>query len=97
MDKMREQIGAFERNAEEIKRALSQMQGNRGMQNITVLTANAGGAVVALMALIAAFLCGLVVALGISVIDHGRKIDRLQDHLTAVYMMAPHLKPEETP
>lgn len=26
---------------------------------------------------------------------HDRKIERMQDHLNAIYMMAPHLKPPE--
>ncbi len=95
MDRMREQIGAVERDAEEIKRALSAIHGNRGLQNITILTANAGGAVVAVMALISAFLCGLLVALAVVIVGHSREIDDLNHYLNAVYMAAPHLKPPE--
>lgn len=29
-------------------------------------------------------------------VGHDRKIERMQDHLNAIYMMAPHLKPEDS-
>lgn len=36
----------------------------------------------------------LGIVLTIAVVDQGRRIDRMQDHLTAIYMMAPHLQPQ---
>ena len=40
---------------------------------------------------------GLNVALLAMFVMHDRKIERMQDHLNAIYMMAPHLKPEKSP
>lgn len=37
---------------------------------------------------------GLNAALLAMFMMHDRKIERMQDHLNAIYMMAPHLKPE---
>ena len=37
---------------------------------------------------------GLNAALLAMFVMHDRKIERMQDHLNAIYMMAPHLKPE---
>ncbi len=38
---------------------------------------------------------GLNAALLAMFVMHDRKIERMQDHLNAIYMMAPHLKPEK--
>lgn len=40
---------------------------------------------------------GLNIALLFVLASHDRKIERMQDHLNAIYMMAPHLKPEKSP
>ena len=40
---------------------------------------------------------GLNAALLAMFVMHDRKIERMQDHLNAIYMMAPHLKPEKSP
>ena len=40
---------------------------------------------------------GLNSALLAMFVMHDRKIERMQDHLNAIYMMAPHLKPEKSP
>lgn len=63
--------------------------------NNAVITVNAGGvgvwvAVTACMAMLV-----LNIALLFILSGHDRKIERMQDHLNAIYMMAPHLKPEE--
>lgn len=35
------------------------------------------------------------VVLGLLYVDHSRKIDTLSDYVSAIYMQAPHLKPDE--
>lgn len=60
---------------------------------------NAGGlgvwtAVWACLATLAACI-PLGIVLTITVVDQGRRIDRMQDHLNAVYMMAPQLRPKD--
>lgn len=40
---------------------------------------------------------GLNAALLAMFVMHDRKIERMQDHLNAIYMMAPYLKPEKSP
>lgn len=40
---------------------------------------------------------GLNAALLAMFVMHDRKIERMQDHLNAIYMMAPQLKPEKLP
>lgn len=37
----------------------------------------------------------LMVIVVILFLDLSRKYDRMQDHLSAIYMMSPHLKPKE--
>lgn len=75
-----------------LMRALPAVAAGNSNANINI---NAGGlglwvAITACMAMLAANV--ILVAI---LIDHGRKIDDLNDYLTAVYMMAPHLKPPE--
>lgn len=70
---------------------------NSSASNVSL---NAGGVAV----WIAASACAVSVAVTIAaiifgalvIIDQGRQIGRAQDHLTAIYMMAPHLKPKES-
>lgn len=46
MDNMKDQLSAVGRNAEEIKRTLTAMQGNRGVQNLTIVKIEGLGSVV---------------------------------------------------
>lgn len=65
----------------------------------STINVNAGGIGV----WVAASACAVSVAVTIVavifgalvIIDQGRQIGRAQDHLTAIYAMAPHLKPKE--
>lgn len=75
-----------------IMRALPGVASGNSQANISI---NAGGmglwiAITSCVAMLA-----MNVILVVILIDHGRKIDDLNDYLTAVYMMAPHLKPPE--
>ena len=55
---------------------------------------NTGGIAVWVALAMFAFMAGLNWSLNAQLTDQNRKIDRMQEHLSAIYMMAPHLKPE---
>ena len=62
---------------------------------------NTGGIAVWVALAMFAFMAGLNWSLNgrlasqdIRAAEQDRKIDRMQEHLSAIYMMAPHLKPE---
>ncbi len=55
---------------------------------------NAGGIAVWIALAMFAFMAGLNWSLNAQLMDQNRKIDRMQEHLSAIYMMAPHLNPE---
>lgn len=62
-----------------------------GHSTVQTINQNANGVVL----LVAALMLGLNAGLGLMVLDQHRQIGRMQDHLTAIYMMAPHLQPKE--
>ena len=57
---------------------------------------NTGGVAVWVALAMFAFMAGLNWSLNAQLSDQNRKIDRMQEHLSAIYMLAPHLKPETT-
>lgn len=59
------------------------------------IVVNAGGVGVWLAATCAGLCFVMVVVLAMLYVDHSRKIDDLSHYLNAIYMQAPHLKPEE--
>lgn len=61
-------------------------------QNVTLSGGSLGFQVATLCAAVS-FVMFLVVL--VLFIGHDRKIERMQDHLNAIYMMAPHLNPDE--
>lgn len=63
----------------------------------STVTINAGGAGVWLAVTCCIVSCVMNLALAVAFIVHDRKIDRLEDYLQAIYMMAPQLKPEKQP
>jgi len=67
----------------------------RSNSNSTI-TVNAGGLGIWVAVAACAVMLGVNLFLAVIVIDHGRKIDDLNDYLTAVCMMAPHLKPKDS-
>lgn len=56
---------------------------------------NAGGVGVWISALAAVVCFVLAMVLMLLFVDQSRKIDDLRHHLTAIYMQAPHLKPQD--
>ena len=55
---------------------------------------NAGGIAVWIALAMFAFMAGLNWSLNAQLTDQNRKIDRMQEHLSAIYVLAPHLRPE---
>lgn len=60
--------------------------------SVQTINQNANGAVL----LASAFLVGLNLALAAWIVDLKAQIRDLNHHVTAIYMMAPQLKPKET-
>ena len=63
--------------------------------NNAVITVNAGGVGVWIATTACIVMLAVNIALLFMIAGHDRKIERMQDHLNAIYMMAPHLKPED--
>ena len=82
----------FEQASNRLAQALSN-QGNSGNQS--TITINAGGAAVWLAVSAAAVMLALNLALMVMLVNHDRKIDELEHYVNAIYMLAPHLKPQE--
>lgn len=70
------------------------MPANR-IGNQSTITLNAGGVGVWIAVSACAVMLAVNMALLALLVAHDRKIDDLRHHLTAIYMLAPHLKPED--
>ena len=55
---------------------------------------NTGGVAMWVALAMFAFMAGLNWSLNAQLTDQNRKIDRMQEHLSAIYVLAPHLRPE---
>ena len=62
--------------------------------NQTTVTVQAGGFALWVAATCCAVMLAVNLCLLFMLADHGRQIDRLNEYLSAIYMQAPHLKPE---
>jgi hypothetical protein len=81
-------LDRFSRKADEILKS--------GNTNTARIEVNAGGVGI-WVAVTACFgMLALNVALLFNLAAHDRQIERMQDHLNAIYMMAPHLKPKDS-
>lgn len=58
---------------------------------------NAGGVGVWIATTCCCVMLAISILLGLAVINQSRKIDELNAYLTAIYMMAPNLKPADVP
>lgn len=74
-------------------RAATGMTTTGGAATITV---NAGGVGVIVACVACALMFGINVGLAVMIANHDRKIDDLDHKITAAYMMAPQLNPENT-
>lgn len=63
--------------------------------NATSVTISAGGMGVWIATTACLMMLVLNIALAMLYLDLSRKYDRMQDHLSAIYMMAPQLKPKD--
>lgn len=92
MREVRDQLGAVEKSAEEIKRALASLPGNKGMQNLTIVRVEGLGAAGMFIAL------GLCIGLGLWVgwaLGDIRDQQRQQDaFIQAAYQYAPKWRDE---
>lgn len=63
--------------------------------NISTVHINAGGIGVLVCACLASFITGIGIMMGVLVVKQGTDIASLHDYLSAIYQMAPQLKPTE--
>lgn len=102
-DEAFEDLHGLRQDFDELKDSVEQIIAIKGLgstnsaaSNINI---NAGGIAVwaAVTACLVMLAVTIVSAIFVSIVlnDQGRQIGRAQDHLTAIYMMAPHLKPKE--
>lgn len=88
-----EDVARFARAVEQLDDVLTRTGGNSGNQS--TITLNAGGAAVWVAVTACAVMLAVNLMLVAIVVSHDRKIDDLRHVLNAIYMMAPHLKPEK--
>lgn len=72
--------------------ALANPQPVKGGNSTVTINAGGAGVWIAVTCCMVSFVMN--VALAVAFISHDREIERLEDYLQAIYMMAPHLKPE---
>ncbi len=89
----------LERTLDRLDKVLPHLGGNNAVGTSTI-TVNAGGVGIWVCAT-ACLICLVVVvvgaaAFGFQIADHSRKLDRLDEYLSAIYMAAPHLKQEDS-
>lgn len=77
---------------EAIQRSKQASVSNGGSSNVNI---NAGGIGVAAALVACALMIGLNAMLLLNFNDMNRRVDRMQDHLNAIYMQAPYLKQAE--
>lgn len=87
-------VARFAAAVEQLDEVLTRAGGNSGNQS--TISINAGGAAVWVAVSACAVMFGVNLLLVAIIVSHNRKIDDLTHYLNAIYMMAPHLKPEKT-
>ena len=88
------EIQGAENTLEKVRRDLDMLLPKNA--NNAVININAGGIGIWIATTSCIVMLALNIALLVILSGHDRKIERMQDHLNAIYMMAPQLKPEET-
>lgn len=105
-----DEVVALAQNIERLESKLGTIDALTGRNSNTAasnVTLNAGGigvwlavsacAVSVAVTIVAVIFGALAISeLGRQINDQGRQVGRAQDHLTAIYMMAPHLKPKDS-
>lgn len=96
MEPIGPRITGMEHRVSELKDAVERISNHRdGSQNVSHINIAAGGVGVWAAVTCCAVMLSLNMVLALMFLDLNRKYDRMQDHLSAVYMMAPHLKPKD--
>lgn len=90
LERFAEQVDRVDRIARALPAAVH--SGGTGHANISV---NAGGLGVWVAMTCCLVMLAVNVLLVVILVNHDRKIDDLNSYLTAIYMMAPHLKPPD--
>lgn len=85
-ERLAESLEKFCRKADEL------MSGSRNTARIDI---NAGGTGVWIATTACCVMVAITLFMGLWLVEMSRKVDRMQDHLNAIYMMAPSLKSEE--
>lgn len=85
--KLAEALEKFSRKADQLMES-----GNRNTAKIDI---NAGGTGVWIATTACCVMVAVGLFMGLWVVDLSRKVSALEQYVTAIYMMAPHLKPEE--
>ncbi len=80
---------------ERMERAGAALTGTGNAVGSSNVTINAGGIGIAAALIACALVVGLNIAMLLTYADQARKIDRMQDHLNAIYMQAPYLKKDK--
>lgn len=89
--------GDAQRLAESLERldkSLGKLE-SRGWGGSSNVTINAGGVGVAVSLMCVVILVVISIFQNIESAQMSRKYDRMQDHLSAIYMMAPQLRPKD--
>lgn len=92
------EVEALTRNVEKLDERLEQLGGMAGRNANSAashISVNAGGVGVWISTTLCMVMLAVNILLIVILVDHNRQIGRMQDHLGAIYMMAPHLKPDK--
>ena len=84
-----ERMAALLRNVSEIAD-----HNSRIIQSRSTVTINGGGIGVWIATVCCAVMLGISIIGAAVIIDQGRRISDLNDYLAAIYMQAPHLRPD---
>ena len=87
------EIQGAENTLEKVRRDLDMLLPKNASN--AVITVNAGGVGVWIATTACVVMLAINLGLMFMLFSHDRKIERMQDHLNAIYMMAPQLKPNE--
>jgi hypothetical protein len=91
---MADEIKQFAADVDRLVKALEKLP-SQNAGNQSTITLNAGGVGVWVAVTACAVMLALNLALMIVLVSHDRKIDQLNHYLSAIYMVAPGLKPED--
>jgi hypothetical protein len=89
------EVGDMERLARAVDRLQQSSDRLYGLGSNANITVNSGGVGLWLAVTCCVVMLALSIGMGAGVVILFQKYDRMQDHLSAIYMMAPQLKPKD--